>query len=56
MSSIAKITIAEQKMKHLLQHTIMTNTSIGQGLLILMRNVAGIDTVLGTLQMKCTGI
>jgi hypothetical protein len=30
MTIIAKITIAEQKMKHLLQHMIMTNTRIRQ--------------------------
>jgi hypothetical protein len=56
MPIIAKIMIAEQKMKHLLQHKIMTNTRIRQELLILMRNVANNNTVLGTLQVKCTGI
>ena len=45
MSIIAKITIAEQNMKHLLQYAIMTNTRIRQELMLIMRYGASNDTV-----------
>ena len=51
MPIIVKFTFAEQKKKQLLQHS-MTNTRIRQELLIVMRNVASNDTVLGTVQIE----